>query len=122
MPEKVSITVLKAAAVIYVFVIAVITVTAEYRVKKAADNAGRNAAAEVERLHRRVYALEAENDALETKMLFMAEKAETAAGMAEDLLVYTRLSYPMKSEEIIEELASYQKALLALLDKLTEAK
>jgi hypothetical protein len=71
---------------------------------------------------RRVYALEAENDALETKLLYMAAKNEEAVGMAEDLLVYTRLSYPMKSEEIIEELASYQKALLALLDKLREVK
>jgi energy-converting hydrogenase Eha subunit H len=44
-----------------------------------------------------------------------------AAIMAEDLLYYTRLSHPMKKEDIIEELAGYQSGLCALLDKLTEA-
>jgi cell division protein FtsB len=106
---------------IIVSVISATVITVSY-VKKVFDDAGRNAEIETERLHRRIYALEAENEALETKLLYMAEKTETALGMAEDLLVYTRLSYPMKSEEIIEELASYQQALLALLDKLREAK
>jgi hypothetical protein len=67
-----------------------------------------------------VYALEAENKVLEGKLLYMTAKNEEAAGMAEELLYYTRLSHPMKSADIIEELAGYQRGLLALLDKLIE--
>jgi hypothetical protein len=92
--------------------------------KKAPVDAGRNdeAAAEAEGLLRRVDALEAGNAVLARDLLYMTAKNEEAIVMAENLLVFTRLSYPMKREEIIEQLAGYQTALLALLDKLREVK
>jgi hypothetical protein len=113
-------TALAAAAVISSAVFAAL------HVKKAPVDAGRNdeaaAATEAESLLRRVYALEAENDVLARDLLYMTAKNEEAIVMAENMLVYTRLSYPMKREEIIEGLAGYQTALLALLDKLKEVK
>jgi hypothetical protein len=92
---------------------------AEFHLKRAFGDAGE---AEAESLRRRVYALEAENGILARDLLYMTVKNEAAIGMAEELLYYTRLVYPMKKTDIIEELASYQRDLLALLDKLREIK
>jgi hypothetical protein len=78
--------------------------------------------AEDEYLRQRVHALEAENAALATDLAYKAVRIEEAIGMAEDLLYYTRLAYPMEKAGIIEELAGYQRDLLALLDKLRETK
>jgi cell division protein FtsB len=102
-------------------------VLAGLHVKKSL--AGRSADAErngeakaAESLRRRVDALEAENEALAGDLRYMTAKNGEAIGMAEELLVYTRLSYPMGRENIIEQLAGYQTALIALLCKLKEIK
>jgi hypothetical protein len=71
---------------------------------------------------RRVETLEAGNRGLALDLAFMAARNGEAIRMAEELLVRTRLSYPMKSAEIIAELASYQAGLCALLEKLREIK
>jgi hypothetical protein len=101
---------LAAAAAVSVFTFA------DFHLKKSFRGA------EDEDLRQRVHALEAENDALARDLAYKAVKVKAAIGMAEDLLYYTRLVYPMKKTDIIEELASYQRDLLALLDKLREIK
>jgi hypothetical protein len=95
---------------------------AEFHLQKAFVKPGGNTEDSAGNLRRRIETLEAENGVLSRDLLYMTVKNEAAIGMAEDLLVYTRLSYPMRSEEIIEGMADYQRGLIALLDKLREVK
>jgi hypothetical protein len=95
---------------------------AEFRLQKAFMKPGGSTEDSSGNLRRRIETLEAENEVLAGDLLYMTVKNEAAIGMAEDLLVYTRLSYPMRSEEIIEGLADYQRGLIALIDKLREVK
>jgi hypothetical protein len=94
----------------------------EFHLQKGFAKPGASAEAVAGNLRRRIETLEAENAVLAGDLLYMTVKNEAAIGMAEDLLVYTRLSYPMRSEEIIEGMADYQRGLIALLDKLREVK
>jgi hypothetical protein len=107
------------AAVLIIAAVISAAALAGFHLKRAFRDAGE---AEAGSLRRRVYALEAENDALARDLARKDARAEAAIGMAEELLYYTRLVYPMKKTDIIEELASYQRDLLALLDKLREIK
>jgi hypothetical protein len=110
--------------VITLLAVAVISLAAlaEFHLQKGFAKTGASAEAVAGNLRRRIETLEAENEVLAGDLLYMAVKNEAAIGMAEDLLVYTRLSYPMRSEEIIEGLADYQRGLIALIDKLREVK